>query len=221
MWEGKSITSHLGLRSRRYHIMDKVDFGCLEDSGEEILIDGGDSNVSEEDQYFDEIVGALENILMLEEFNDLQNDFCEQHCEVFEDTEESKLVYTDLFSQYTELIEGYIIGRLTLEIDDFSMDKFGALLADRQDEITGDVFDMLMSFTDFEEFKSLMLSHKNQGEGFSGGIDGCLGIVSKENFAVGGTGAGLEASPMKMAAAGKKDVLSPASREAKDAGLSP
>ncbi|GMH62111.1 hypothetical protein TrLO_g3230 [Triparma laevis f. longispina] len=179
--------------------MDKIDFGCLEDSGEEILIDGGDSNVSEEDQYFDEIVGALENILMLEEFNDLQNDFCEQHCEVFEDTEESKLVYTDLFSQYTELIEGYIIGRLTLEIDDFSKDKFGALLADRQDEITGD----------------------NQGEGFSGGIDGCLGIVSKENFAVGGTGGGLEASPMKMAAAGRKDVLSPASREAKDAGLSP
>lgn len=69
--------------------MDKVDFSLLgEDSGEEILIDGGDSNVSEEDNYFDEIVGALENILMLEEFNDLQNDFCEQHCEVFEDTEE-------------------------------------------------------------------------------------------------------------------------------------
>lgn len=130
-------------------------------------------------------------------------------------TPQSKLVYTDLFSQYTELIEGYIIGRLTLEINFFSMERFGSLLADRQDEITGDVFDMLMSFTDFEEFKSLMLSFKNQG-GFAGGIDGCLGIVSKENF---GVGVGVETNPMKIA--GKKDVLSPASREAKDAGLSP
>lgn len=95
------------------------------------------------------------------------------------------------------------------------MERFGSLLADRQDEITGDVFDMLMSFTDFEEFKSLMLSFKNQG-GFAGGIDGCLGIVSKENF---GVGVGVETNPMKIA--GKKDVLSPASREAKDAGLSP
>ena len=31
------------------------------------------------------------------------------------------------------------------------------------DEITGDVLDTLMSFTDFNEFKELALSHKEQG----------------------------------------------------------
>eukprot|EP00954_Amorphochlora_amoebiformis_P015947 1252194-Amorphochlora_amoeboformis.AAC.1 len=31
---------------------------------------------------------------------------------------------------------------------------------DRPDEISGDVFDMLMSMGDFEEFRGLMLAHK-------------------------------------------------------------
>ena len=37
--------------------------------------------------------------------------------------------------------------------------------------MTGDVFDMLMSFSDFEEFKGLMLSHKAQLGGGGGVFD--------------------------------------------------
>jgi len=37
--------------------------------------------------------------------------------------------------------------------------------------VTGDVFDMLMSFSDFEEFKGLMLSHKAQLGGGGGVFD--------------------------------------------------
>ena len=92
---------------------------CSNDDGnsDEFIIDDGDENVTEEDVFFDTIVGALENILIDEEFNSLQEDFCMSNCDVFEDTEECKLVYTDLFSSYTELIEGYIIERLTDEVE--------------------------------------------------------------------------------------------------------
>lgn len=127
---------------------------------------------------------------------------------------QSKLVYTTLFNDYTELIEGYIIARLTREVPNFSMDEFGSMLGTRTDEITGDVFDMLMSFTDFTEFKDLMLSYKNSPPG---GLNGIVDIVSKENFA-----SGIDMGGLSLEAGGKSvDPLSPGSREAKDASLSP
>ncbi|GMI46841.1 hypothetical protein TrCOL_g11935 [Triparma columacea] len=154
----------------------------------------------------------------------MQSSFCSRHCSVFDDTEESKLIYTDIFSQYTELIEGYIISRLTSEVPGFTMDEFGAMLGNRQDEITGDVFDMLMSFTDFEEFKSLMLSYKPGAGGGEMLLPSSFGIGgSKENM---GT-LGMEGLEVKAEGKGKgrkeriNDPLSPASREAKDAGISP
>ncbi|GMH59268.1 hypothetical protein TrRE_jg2560 [Triparma retinervis] len=202
--------------------MDHVDFGSLDSSCDsELLIDGGNQNMTEEDVLFDTIVGALENVLMDEDFNDMQSSFCFKHCGVFEDTEESKLVYTSLFSEYTELIEGYIIERLTSEVPSFTMDAFGSMLGERQDEITGDVFDMLMSFTDFSEFKDLMLSYKSQAEG--SGLKGLVDIVSKENFAsTPAAGLGMAGLSIEPQTKGKTfDPLSPASREAKDAGVSP
>ena len=40
------------------------------------------------------------------------------------------------------------------------MDRFRELLATREEEICGDVFDLLTSMGDFEEFKSIMLSFR-------------------------------------------------------------
>ena len=204
---------------------------------------------------------------MEESFVNMQNDFCAINCEPFEDSEENKLCYMDIFGKYTEMLENYIELRLTEEIPGFTMEKLGDLLSHKQDEMTGDVFDMLMSFTDFEEFKGLMLSHKDLGGGtlkgfddtedfFEGAegsdldgsyeeqrgkiasLDGCLGIVSKGGNAAVGTAVlsnNQFSSPIKentkpssvaqvkmgVATFGNFDALSPASREAKDAGLSP
>jgi len=143
------------------------------------------------------------------------------------------------------MIEGFLEARLAEEVEGFSMDRFGGMLADRQDEITGDVFDMLMSFTEFDEFKDLMLSYKGEtGRATNMNLDGCLGIVSKENRGAVGSGvlglAGEAGTPQKggrsegggsgggegggVAAVKNRDAfdpLSPASREAKDAGVSP
>ena len=67
-------------------------------------------------------------------------------------------MYTELFARYTELTEGAIESWLEEQIPGFSMDEFSGMLEARADELVGDVFDILMGFGDFEEFKSLMLS---------------------------------------------------------------
>lgn len=83
----------------------------------------------EQDQRFDEIVGALETVMMDEDFRGPCEEFCRKHCgtdflcsqsrllllllthsrhacihtDVFESSDENKLEYTTLFTQYTEL----------------------------------------------------------------------------------------------------------------------
>ena len=79
---------------------------------------------------------------------------------MFEDTEENKLEYTPIFSAYTAAIEGWIERTLTRKLPEFEMDRFVGMCEEREDEVTGDVFDLLLSCGDFQEFKSLVLSHK-------------------------------------------------------------
>ena len=152
---------------------------------------------SAEDNKFDSIVGALEELLLDEEFVSLQDGFCAEHCHVFEDTEENKLEYTDIFVAYTERIEGFIAARLQDAIEDFDMEEFGAMLEARPDEISGDVFDTLMSLSDFAEFKGLMLAHKNARGG--------LGLVLEgvgSGGGGGGTGLELQLSSVSISDAG-------------------
>jgi ADP-ribosylation factor 2-binding protein len=43
-----------------------------------------------------------------DEFEQLKNAFFEKYCDVFEDTEENKLVYMDIFKEYIKQLESYI-----------------------------------------------------------------------------------------------------------------
>ena len=61
-----------------------------------------------EDNEFDTIVGVLQEVLLDEEFERIQSKFCNQHCMHFEATEENKLIYTDIFKKYHDIIETYI-----------------------------------------------------------------------------------------------------------------
>lgn len=45
------------------------------------------------------------------------------------------------------------------------MEEFLLLIREREEEITGDVWDILLSLGDFIEFKSMMLAHKQQLQG--------------------------------------------------------
>ncbi|GBG34778.1 ADP-ribosylation factor-like protein 2-binding protein [Hondaea fermentalgiana] len=138
----------------------KIDraFGTAEE--DEHLICRGRGGTAEENA-FDEVVGALENIIMEPGFAEMQTRFCQDHCELFDpDEEENKLEYTTLFHEYTDLIEGYLESRLQRRMPGFRLDKFAIACEKRKDEVCGDVFDILLSLGDFDEFKDLMVSHR-------------------------------------------------------------
>lgn len=64
---------------------------------------------NKEDNEFDTIVGTLQEILLDETFEQLQKKFCNENCMHFEATEENKLIYTDIFKKYHEIIETHIM----------------------------------------------------------------------------------------------------------------
>lgn len=148
---------------------------------------------TEEDQYFDKVVGALEKIVLSDEFRQTHEQFCRKHCTEFDDEneEENKLCYTDIFERYTSLLENMLEQKLEDEVPNFDMGRFQDMLSQRggkdslavsfktrkllvgffnlfgasnsfsgTDELNADIFDLLMSLGDFEEFKSLMISYK-------------------------------------------------------------
>ncbi|CAK9024434.1 Stearoyl-CoA desaturase (Acyl-CoA desaturase) (Delta(9)-desaturase) (Delta-9 desaturase) (Fatty acid desaturase) [Durusdinium trenchii] len=131
----------------------------MDDDGDEDMICCGYGGTAEDNE-FDEIVGALEEIIMDPRFVKLQSEFCRRHCNRFHKDDENKLEYTDIFNEYTQTIETYLESRLKRCIPGFRMDKFAHMCQQRKDEVAGDVFDILLSCGDFAEFKFLMLSHK-------------------------------------------------------------
>ncbi|CAN0466777.1 unnamed protein product [Ectocarpus sp. 12 AP-2014] len=115
---------------------------------------------SEEDRGFDSIVGALEEAVMDPTFASLQQVFVDKWCGEFEDVEENKLIYTDLFRQYTRLVERHLDGWLRQRIRGFEMETFMKMVAERRGEVVGDVIDILMAVGDFAEFKGMMVAHR-------------------------------------------------------------
>eukprot|EP00603_Paraphysomonas_imperforata_P014938 CAMPEP_0114466584 /NCGR_PEP_ID=MMETSP0104-20121206/9149_1 /TAXON_ID=37642 ORGANISM="Paraphysomonas imperforata, Strain PA2" /NCGR_SAMPLE_ID=MMETSP0104 /ASSEMBLY_ACC=CAM_ASM_000202 /LENGTH=153 /DNA_ID=CAMNT_0001639957 /DNA_START=113 /DNA_END=574 /DNA_ORIENTATION=- len=132
-----------------------MDMSFDDDFGDEIICE--ESGTAEEIE-FDLTVGILEEIVLDDKFSNMQNEFCLQNCDIFEDTEENKLIYSDVFQDYTALIESYLERRLSQK--GISMRNFESQLEDRKDEISGEIFDLLLSLSDFSEFKDLMLSYK-------------------------------------------------------------
>jgi len=65
----------------------------------------------------------------------------------------------------TKLIETYIDKELQEKVNGYSSEKFMKMVKERPDEVTGDVFDMLMSLSDFEEFRGVILAYKKSKEG--------------------------------------------------------
>jgi ADP-ribosylation factor 2-binding protein len=96
-------------------------------------------------------------------FSKVQADFFSKHCHHFTSVDENLLIYTQLFEQYTLLLETLMEKRLKMSIPDFDMATFMQLCEVRgEDQITGDVFDMLVSLGDFETFKTLMVEQKQR-----------------------------------------------------------
>lgn len=143
----------------------------LDGEDEDINFVNDGSGLDEATKQFDRIVGALEDVLMDPDLEDARESFCKKNCIHFEDNDENKLIYTDLFSKYTEMVEAVIEARLKAAVPGFDMMDFMQMLDERREELMGDVFELLVSLGDFEAFKEVMLSYKKEaqqgGSGFS------------------------------------------------------
>jgi len=102
----------------------------------------------------------LEEVLLDPSFESIKKKFCEEHCGIFDDKDENKIEYTEIFQRYTSLIESTLDQKLTEKVPNFSMKRFETMLLSRQDEMDTEIFDLLLSLSDFDEFKEVMLSYK-------------------------------------------------------------
>lgn len=133
---------------------------CLEETDvEPIDIRGQEGNM------FDEAIGHIEDVLMDPQFQELQKNFMEKYWNEFDDSEENKLVYMEIFKEYTDVVEKYIENHLKRNMKDFNMDVFTSQLQERKDDLEGEVFEILFTFTDFLVFKEMFLDYKAVKEG--------------------------------------------------------
>ena len=121
-------------------------------------------NKNSDDYKFDCFVEKLQEIVIEDEFEHLQNDFCEKYYKIFEDKNENKLEYTEIFNKYTKLIENYLEKNLIKRVPQFNINDFYKMLESKKFKIDEQLLDILISFADFQNFKQLMLDYKHKKE---------------------------------------------------------
>ncbi|XP_066595885.1 ADP-ribosylation factor-like protein 2-binding protein [Prorops nasuta] len=114
---------------------------------------------------FDEIIGHIEDLLLREEFQTIQQKFLENYWNIFEPADENKLVYTEIFNEYNKAIETCIESYLKQVIPQFTMNLLLFQLKEKQEELDGEVFEILSTFTDFVAFKEMFLDFRALKEG--------------------------------------------------------
>ncbi|XP_038554266.1 ADP-ribosylation factor-like protein 2-binding protein [Micropterus salmoides] len=133
------------------------------------------SSSSAADAAFDAVIGCIEDIIMEEEFQQLQKSFLDKHYLEFDDSDENKLSYTPIFNAYVDLLEKHLEQQLMEKIPGFTMNAFTELLVQHKEEVPDDIFDMLLTFTDFMAFKEMFLAYRAEIEGR--GLDLSQGLV--------------------------------------------
>eukprot|EP00912_Choanoflagellata_sp_UC4_P000064 UC4_evm4s44 len=113
---------------------------------------------TKEDGFFDECVGVIQDLLLDETFVSETESFMVGNCHHFDpDSEENKLIYTELFQKYTDIVENFIQQTLADKVKDFDMEVFLNLLPEREDQIDPEIMDLLVNMGDFSSFKEMML----------------------------------------------------------------
>ncbi|KAL4235422.1 ADP-ribosylation factor-like protein 2-binding protein [Mactra antiquata] len=123
------------------------------------------SSSSISDTKFDLVIGHIEDIIMEDEFQTMQHSFLEKYYNEFDDTEENKFIYTDIHREYVSLVEHYLENELCNRLPGFCMSEFSKLIMERKDELDGEIFEMLLTFSDFMSFKEMFLDFKAEKEG--------------------------------------------------------
>ncbi|XP_060079809.1 ADP-ribosylation factor-like protein 2-binding protein [Ylistrum balloti] len=149
--------------------IEPMDFSFHED--EDLAVSSSNSV----DTKFDETIGHVEDIIMDDDFQTIQNGFLEKYYQEFDDTEENKFIYTDIHREYVQLIEKHLDDELTKRMPGFSMGEFTHQIMERKNELEGEIFEMLLTFSDFMAFKEMFLDFKADKEGRT--VDLSAGIM--------------------------------------------
>ncbi|XP_029042705.2 ADP-ribosylation factor-like protein 2-binding protein isoform X1 [Osmia bicornis bicornis] len=135
-----------------------------------------------DDNFFDEIIGHIEDILLEDEFHAIQNKFLDRYWDVFEPIEENKLIYTDIFNEYNNAVESYIVNYLQKVIPHFNINTLLQYL--KQQKLDGEVFEVLSTFTDFVAFKEMFLDYRAVKEGKVQDLSSGISVTSLKTYKV-------------------------------------
>jgi len=141
---------------------------------DDMVCDGGAHD--EATNRFDSMMGALEGMVISDEFGAMQDAFCRAKCGMFVEEEENRVEYMPIYEDWVATLEGHLADALAERGGD--MGEFVGMLVEKcereRDVLEGDVFDLLMSMIDFEAFKEMMLSYKRgmEMEAEGGAADG-------------------------------------------------
>ncbi|XP_065073063.1 ADP-ribosylation factor-like protein 2-binding protein [Ochlerotatus camptorhynchus] len=116
-------------------------------------------------EYFDTVVGHIEDIVIGEEFQTMVNQFMDCYYHLFDHGEENKIIYTEIYQKYTNLIETFIVESLNDKMSYFDMDLFALELENKKSQLDGEIFELLYTLTDFLAFKDMVLDYKAFKEG--------------------------------------------------------
>ncbi|XP_043470320.1 ADP-ribosylation factor-like protein 2-binding protein [Leptopilina heterotoma] len=136
------------------------------------------NKITVDDFSFDEVIGLIEDILMEDDFQEMQQRYLEKYWQIFEPVEENKLVYMDIFNDYNRDIEAFLENSLKKVIPNFSMTTFLSQLSMKKSELEGEIFEILLSFTDFLAFKEMILDYRAMKEGKVQDLSGSLFVTS-------------------------------------------
>ena len=117
-------------------------------------------NKDSDDFKFDVFAEALQDIVIEEEFEKMQNDFCEKYYKIFEDKEENKLEYTKIFNEYTKKTEEFLEKNLQKRVTQYKLDDFYKMLESKKFKMDEQLLDTLLDLSDFNNFKEMMLNYK-------------------------------------------------------------
>lgn len=106
-------------------------------------------------------LGALEDVLMDDGFNERIDAFMRRHCGAFESAEENKHEYMDLFTEYMGLLERYIQAKMEAALPGFDMAAFCAIIKARGAELNADL-EALGAYGDFQAFKEMMVAYRQE-----------------------------------------------------------
>ena len=111
----------------------------------------------------DAIFKELTGIILDKDFDKAQQSFFEKNYDQFEDTEENKLIYTQIYESFVELLEQLIVVKLEVNFTSDEIDNFYASFVEnmpKYEEQDPVAVNSLFSFIDFDKFKKSILIYK-------------------------------------------------------------